>query len=463
MIWLLLSCVKDEPADSATGTGSPVETGSPIDSVPPDDTETPVDTVDTDPGEPPRADELAVTVHPEVGSFLVASWTQNVEAEVHLEFRVGDEAWRSSPAETRAAGEQEELVLGVPFGADVAVRVVLDEVTSDEVVGTTDAAPDGLPVPELLVADDTLYDVDVPYVLLSYQPEGRASWLVVLDRQARVVWAMETPNGHTTGAMHLDPDGGALLVDERVGDETSDNQVHRMTLLGEILESIAVPGMHHSFQGLPGGGIAWGGTSKGQEVLRVHDPDGTVRQLWDCSAFWAAHGATMDCDGNAVWWNDVDGTIWFSSDNHNTVVELHPETGEVLRYWGELEGAWGYAEGSKQMWKQHGPRLTPDGTLLVSSHFDKSQYELVGREFELDEDAEQLVELGSCGVGSGLEVRHSGEAHGFGNGNTLLNYGPTSHLREYTPDCAIAWDASWEEGISLRRTDFPSDLYDLVP
>ena len=464
LLLVLLACTGEDPLDSAppTETGSPTETAAPpLDSDPGDSADT-VDTEDTAPVEPPRPDDLAVRVHEGMGSILVASWTQNVEASVHLEFRVGDEVWRSSPTETRAAGAHEELVLGVPFGSEVAVRVVLDEVTSDEVVGTTDALPEGLPLPALLVSDDTLYDTDVPYMLLSFSREGSSSWLAMLDRQARVVWAMETPKGRSTGSMHVSPDGDLVLVDVRDGEDSSKNVVLGMTLTGEVLETIPVPGMHHSFMGLPGGALAWGGTLEGREVLRVQEADGTVEELWDCSAFWADHGATMDCDGNAVWWNEVDGTIWFSSDNHNTVVELHRETGEVLRYWGELDGAWGYAEGSKQMWKQHSPRLTPDGTLLVSSHFEKTQYELVGREYQLDAKNEQLVEVWSCGVGSGLELRHSGEAHRFDNGNTLLNYGPTSYLREYTADCTIAWDAAWEVGTSLRRTDFPGDLYALV-
>ncbi len=135
----------------------------------------------------------------------------------------------------------------------------------------------------------------------------------------------------------------------------------------------------------------------------------------------------------------------------------------MVQAWGNLEGTWGFAKGSETFWKQHGPRLTPDGTLLLSSHFADGQYDLVAREYRLDEEAEELEEIWSCGGGSGIEVRYAGEAYRLPGGNTLLNYGPEALFREYAPDCSVAWELVWPEGSSLRRTAFPASLYDLAP
>ena len=135
----------------------------------------------------------------------------------------------------------------------------------------------------------------------------------------------------------------------------------------------------------------------------------------------------------------------------------------MLAYWGQLGGAWEFAEGSGAFWKQHYPRRTPEGNLLISTWVDSDNQEMVAREYEIDEENQVLREVWSCGQGSGTEAGAAGEAHRLPGGNTLHNYGSTARLREATPDGTVVWDVAWDRATFIGRSEVIADLYALWP
>jgi hypothetical protein len=341
--------------------------------------------------------------------------------------------------------------------------------TGDE-AAATGPLPESVPLPDLHLATPEAWDAADRWLLVGVSIEdsgfdSEGFWKLILDRQARVVWAHATPDDHRTMFMQVSQDQTAILWDESTFwsdfDDGAGSVVHRSLIDGTLVESIPVPGEHHTFIELPDRTIAWGGVDENRELVRERAPDGTIRELWDCSAFWREHGARQPCDGNGMSYNAGDDTIWFSSDVDHTIVEIDRDDGAILRYFGDLEGAWGFADPDTQFWKQHSPTRTPEGNLLVSAWIAQDDHEMVAREYELDPGAEVLRQVWTCGEGSGTEAPFMGGAYRRPNGNTLLNYGGGGAFREYTHDCVEVWSLSWPDRNSLGRAEFLADLYSL--
>lgn len=220
--------------------------------------------------------------------------------------------------------------------------------------------------------------------------------------------------------------------------------------------------MHHAYAGLDLDALVYIGTDDGRDVVWRVDADGTTTELFDGSAFWAEHGATRPCDGNGLHWDPTSDTVLFSSDNDNTVVQLDRQTGEALAWFGELDGAWAFADGAPAWYKQHSPTFPSPGRLMVSSHVAASNYEMVAREYSMDEGAQELSLVWTCGEGSGIEASHGGAATRLPGGNTMLQFGPSGRVRELTPTCEVAWDLAWEGG-AVSSADLIGDLYAFLP
>jgi hypothetical protein len=483
-----LGCRAPDPQDPSDDTGGSDDSAT-DDSDPPDsnaDDSDPDDSATDDSGPDdsgpddsgPQALEVTTptwVLDDDIGTVVVVTWAQSATATSHLEFLAGDDtAWQFSPPKERAAGTQSELVLGVPFDTDVTVRVLADDgtvqVTSEDVLAHTGPVPDDLPIPTLGTTDESAWVAEDRWLLIGAGNGGIGSeplWKIIVDRRGRVVWALATPFDYYTMAMHVAPDGRSIVWDQNSFwtqfDEGELSTVNRTLIDGSLVETIATPGLHHTFLEIDDGSIVWGGILDDEEVVQERAPDGTVRVIWNCSEYWDAHDANPDCDGNGLFYNADDDTIYFSSDNENTVVEIDRVSGELVHVWGEIETAWAFADGSTAWWRQHSPTRTPEGSLMVSTWTSIRDSELVAREYRIDEKNQQLELVWECGAGSGLDVQYTGEAFRRANGNTFVNYGPASQVRELAPDCTVVWQLTWDRGSGLTHASFLPDLYALAP
>ena len=456
LLVLGISCTRREPYHAPEDTGA----------------DTAASLVTTAPEEP--VSDVSWSVHETIGSIIVVEWEQPAEAAVSISFGLPDEEPLRSPTRLREPGPQSELLLGVPYATELSFQINSGDLPGEVFTAQTGPLPDTVPVPVLEAerGDRAAWGATDRWLLLGVSGSGEGwntdgYWKLIVDREGRVVWAHQTPNGYRSFYVQPSWDGTEILWDENTFwtdfDEGQGSLVHRMTIDGTILETIATPGLHHTFLGLAGGALVWGGVDEeGHEVVRERSADGTVREIWDCTEYWRAQGERQGCDGNALFWNEDDDTLYFSSDNGNTVVEIARGSGELLHVWGQLASAWPFSEGSSVWWKQHSPTRTPDGTLMVSTWATKNNHELRAREYVIDEDSEELREVWSCGEGSGIEAPFAGEARRLSGGNTLLNYGGGGAVREYTTDCAVVWSLRWTDRNTIARASFVEDLYALA-
>ncbi len=432
---------------------------------------------DTLPEDAPVAD-LAWSLHDEIASLVTVTWTQlEAVGQGYVEYRVGDD-WLHGPARALPAGPHEQLLLGIPFGAGVPVRVV-NEIdgglhASARVTAETGPLPAGFPEPQLLAADPERYEPRGEFLLGSVNRDeggwvGGLYWIWVLDRAGRVVWAYPTREPAFTIYVRVSRDGRDLLWDEATywsgWDGGASSRVHRMKIDGTITDSVPTPGLHHAFLDLPDGSILWGDGGGEHEVLRWRHPDGEVEAFWDCGPFFEGLGMVDWCHSNAMWWNEAADTLLYSFPSDSFVLELDLATATELWWAGHVPSDYGFDPEESAFFMQHGVTYTDAGTLLLSTYASPLQDTGVVREFEVDHGSETLHQVWTFGADQGIAAHYAGEAHRLPGGNTLHNYGTTPRVREITPEGDVVWDLDFGGSRLLGRTVWLEldALYDLTP
>ena len=457
----------------------------------PDTDSTPADTdaPDTDP-EPD--DFFSWQVHDTIASLITVSWHQGNAATGTIEYSFDEGVWLSTPEQAFAAGDNEALLLGIPYDTEADVRLVLggSVVAGSLTAVETDRAPSGMPEPEYVSGDPDRWYADGSYLFTSINGStggwtGGTYWKVILDRQARVVWALATPNSHWTIWTDVSYDGDDLMWDESTvwaWGSSEVSQLHRMKIDGTIVASYETPGLHHAWDELADGTILWGRiVTYDEEWLERRRPDGTVETVWMCSAFEIEmQGETgHSCHSNSWWWHEESDTYLVSfpssaGDVKDTVLHMD-SAGNTLSTWGQLSD-WTFEDPATTFDYQHGVTFTDEGNLLVSTklhesnpHYDRFLDTLAVREYALDYEARVLREVWSFGEDQGIAGNTAGEAHRLPGGNTLHNYGSGARTREITPDGTLVWDIKWSGGDAegsgrlQGRSVFLTDLYDFAP
>lgn len=402
------------------------------------------------------AGSIEVSVHDDVNTILVVTWEQLLEADgTWLEFSFeGSEVMRS-PSAPGTLGEHREVVLGVPGETTVSISIVSqvgqNQFVTTPVEGTTDRVPASMPVPTVMdydaerasperfmlgAVEDTADNIaNNLNNYLQYQ-----AWLYIIDRQGRVVWYYADPSRNAaSGFPRVAPDGNYLMVEQsRVG---SQGRLLKMSLDREYFEAMDLP-IADAFDVTPDGSILFDQGYSGE--LHELTADGQDRTLWHC-------GSELDlepnCYTNTINYNPLEDSVLLSFPDAGAVVEIDRQTGDMIGYYGNQEGAWDFApplENPPAEWRfgfQHFPNISPNGTLIVSSHMpgyeDFEQTPTANQhaflEFEIDRENQILTELWRYTEGPEWP-RARGMAMRLQNGNTLANYGTAGVIREITPD-----------------------------
>ncbi len=421
---------------------------------------------------PVNLDDVKVALHPAMDSILVVSWVQDGVADVGLVFSADGGETAVSPPRGLGPGAHEEWIVGVPFDAEVAWHIAatggFGRVATEPQVTSTGPFPAGLQGATLLT--EGAWDPAIPYVLAS-GPKiggnfGSVWWAQIVDRQGRAVWALSSDSDHIIMHPRLSIDGLALLIDDNSFwgsfDGGLNSTVRRMTLDLEVTDEWVTPGLHHPFVELPGRVLAYGSMDFPyiNEWLIETDVHGDARTVFDCEE-WLDQDSGY-CGSNTLNWREAEDDYLFSFYSLDSIFQIDPASGDVLRVFGHARGAYAFDPPESAFWWQHGGHYTDEGTLLTSTYLNEDGGETIVREYLVDEEGQRLVELRNFGVGEGLFGDQMGEVTRLPSGHTIHNLGTLPRLREFDEDGAVVWDVAWETGPVGRTTPLTS-LYDLLP
>ncbi len=437
MMLLLWACSSPDPAETGDGP----------------DTENAENTETAEPGD--ASPSVYAELVEGLETVVRVRWDQPAAGTVWVDYTGADGAAASTPARSVEAGEVEQIVLGATYDDTLVFEVMQEGVDPPLYTGeiATGARPEGLPTGTLLADEPSLQDETMPFLLTSMNREGHTRyglwWVFVMDRAGRVIWAQETPETWISRHVSVTLDGQAMLVDRDTLWVDFDNgygsTIVRMTLDGTVEHTYETRGLHHSFVPLPDKGVAWMAKTDDQyEELHSVTFDGKERTLWDCEQLHDRTGASGSCGTNGLFWDEQTGHFLMSAYSTDTVAEIDPDAGEVVRWFGDMSGAYAFDPEESQFWWQHGPTWTDERTLMVSTKNEEYGDETLVREYTVDEKTSTLTEIWSFGEGRGVYGQYMGEAHRLPSGNTLHVYGAGGHMAEATHDGEVAWEMTWK-------------------
>ncbi len=433
------------------------------------------------------------TVTKKVNTVLVVDWDQTEASDtVKLRFTFENDEWSESTTEPGTKGAHELPVFGVPELTDVTIQIV-GETDGNEVIcetsGTTGKIPDSVPRATLREFDPSIASSNrwmlgtvekTPEILGMY--EGVFT-VYILDRQGRIVWYyLDQAWSPVTAYPRIARDGTHFYFDRStyLGNQASNqSSIARTTLDFRQFEQIGAPSMTDSMDITDDGSFVY----NSEEWLIERTKEGKEREIWKCADWAEGVGFDLEtfldklkklgktdklnkllkmgsdelkkklygnlCYANSVVWNPLDDGILLSFPYIDTVVEVSRKSGELLGQWGSAEGSWKFEPETVGFNFEHGANITPEGTLLVSTHevgydnpFIKPPHYFI--EFELDRDEQVAKEIWKYGEGLSDWPACKGEVFPVEGGNRLLNYGTAGVIREITPDLEVAWDIKWD-------------------
>lgn len=404
----------------------------------------------------------------EQGSLIRVRWTQDRSADVVVEYAVDEGEWRQAPGVEGVEGDNERLLVGIPYGEDAEWRVVASGTMADGPTIVVEEAPVGLPLATVKVAEEGLW-AEGEFLLGSINQRvggwtGGTYWLWIVDRQGRVVWARPTPDQHWTLYAQVAVTGDRILYDEQTYWSSfgrgEDSQVHAIQL-DRDLESIATPGLHHAFIQMPDETLVWGSRShvQGTEALVQRAHDGTETILWTCADDWPG---VEDCESNCVTYDADRDSFVYSFYTNSSVVEIDRATGQSLWWAGTVPGGLDFDPPSARFSWQHGLFWTDEGTLLLSTEEAPDRYapDIWAREYDVDLDAGVLREVWS--YDSDAQADTNGDTHRLPNGNTLHAIGSSGQIKEVGPDGEVLWHLDFRSNRLVGRVELITDIYALV-
>ncbi|MES1188012.1 MAG: aryl-sulfate sulfotransferase [Myxococcales bacterium] len=404
---------------------------------------------------------VTVTVSKLVSTILIVTWTQTKAADqTWLEFSFAGSSVMTSRPQAGALGAHRDVVLGVPGSTAATVRVVSKlagvENKTNDYSGTTGAVPSGMPKPTVSMYDATLASPD-RWLLGAVENSGTCTddscyfngkwWLYIIDRQGRVVWYYaDAASNDVSSFPHAARDGEYLFVEKRAFSTSGTPSVLKFTLDRETYnQAVQVPLLSDAVDMTDDGSLLYDTEERdrGNAELREMDRQGKVRTIWNCDDAFASVPNFL-CYSNTVTWDKPSDSVLLSFPEMDTVAQIDRKTGALMATYGAAAGSYAFSPAPWSFVWQHYANITPQGTLLVSSHLPKftkdspaGPHQHAFEEFEIDRANKRLVQKWVYGdaQADGAEWALSrGMALKLGNGNLLVNYGTGGVIRELTPD-----------------------------
>ena len=421
------------------------------------------------------------------------SWTTDEPGLSWVEFGVDGSLDPSTPIALEADTVHAFTLLGVPSESEVSYRAVTETESGtliSEGTVTTGVLPEDIPA-FLQETDEPALRGEEPFLVTAIET-SETSWLLVINRDAKVVWYEEVPNGGNPYTIEQGLNGQGLLYSGfPMNDTRNESQIFHADVTDRSKELATLPWGHHAFTQLPGGAVAWIAadirpwtdpstgetTDVAGDAIHLLELDGRDRVLfstWDWAEprpnpHWAEEyfpGSRSWTHANGLNYDPVVGTLLFSLRNPAVLLEVDVRDGFLVEEYGLIGSQWHFAEGTQPWCYQHDPNWTEDGNLLMISTtegVDAQHTESVIREYRVDREFRVIEEVWSYGEGLGLHARYHGAARELQSGNRLLNFGSKGVIHEVTGDGELAWAISAHPEGGLGSTLLVDDLYSLAP
>lgn len=489
LLFTLLACVAADDSSpgketSDTGDTAGIDTADSTDSGDTTDTTDTAETGETadsgeDSGDPTTLAPLGLTVTPApaVQTVLVASWTTAAPCVGSASF-----AYEARPdtevAEAAATTSHRVLLLGIPSEMPVSGAV---QCVDGDLVGPRQAfdATTG-PLPEGLTDLTLRGDPDPRGGFLTLPILVPVEAATIIDMQGRIVWYwFETTNSDGT-RVHLSVDTASVLVnvqDESPNGTSGQGGLRRVSFDGSTVERISVPQASHDYVELPDGTIAaiaadirkdGKDSYHGDRIMEVA-PDGTLSELWSVWDIWTpatappehTTGAASWTHGNAVDYDPVTDSYWFSLRNLSAIVHIDRASGAVLEQIGGPTPTWTYTDPAQALDGEHQFQLLDDGILVFDNQYTSRETRAV--EYAMDAASHTLDVRWSYLPSAGFFEQALGDVHRNDDGSTRVTFSTEGEIHQVDGDGNLLWVLTAGPDATLGYTEHIATLYGSPP
>lgn len=482
VLWFAAGCMGGTGAtDAAPTDGLPTDTtGSETDAT--DVTGTSAETA-TDTGTPTQdIYGLNFTLNEDFPTVAEVTWTQTKPGPIQVEYSFDKGQWLQAPPIDGVKGENGQTLVGIPYDVTAEWRIIgLDLVKDSPNPIETPAHPGTLPLPTVVSANESGWDADDKYLLTSVTGARSGTgeilgwgtpgpfYTLILDREGRVVWSRRTVRGRWTLYAQRSITGDHIIYDDFSNTPDSNNPALAVrSYLDEEIEEIDIPGHHHAFIELPDGTIAWGDReATGGEAIMERAPGATTTtEVWKCSD-WSGRTGGRGCISNSIHYDPGSDTYVISFYTVEAVVAIDRSTGDTLWYAGRDVDSNGltFDPPSSQFWWQHGIKLSPEGTLLLSSH-DRDGGPSTNFGIEYDIDLKNGVLRRIWDYDAQAFASTNGDIRRLANRNVLHTVGSSGVIKEVDDQGNTVWHIDFKAKGDRQRllgtSEYLDDLYELL-
>lgn len=444
---------------------------------------------------PDRGDGSALEVDAALGSIipnvLDVSWESPVAGEAWVEWGLDGSMDHSSVVMSVQAGEWVALdVLGPPSGETVTLRAVVVGADGERLLSEEQT----LTVP--------LQPAEIPAVYAEGYPSGAgwlfttliaesASYVVILDEEARLVWYHPLLTGQLVTSAEPREDGqGVIAMAEQPTDRGPMSVLTDITWGGAVRTQMHLPDGHHDFAQLPDGRVAWLQLQPGliqvdgepldvvSDSLRISAwaPEADMSQPPGFSRLEHGPEPTTLCSdqrrevylrdiplldwshANSLSYDPVADQILVLSHYIDDVMVLSGDTGTLQRIIAFPEGDPEQDEG--EPWSHaHASQMSTEHMLLFDNglHYDPPRSRVVG--YTVDPVTGLLTQTQSIAEPRGRVVYALGDARTLPWGNTLISWSTLGSITEQTDDGEVLWSLSTPIGVGTGRLRWLEQLY----
>ncbi|MFT4623151.1 MAG: hypothetical protein ACI8PZ_001807 [Myxococcota bacterium] len=468
MWWLLLLACADPKADPGdTGVEAEPPPGSTL-------VEPTTPTTSTTPTPPttPTGDTAA--------SIVTVASSETVPQVMWVDWNGGASTvrWRLDGGDLGAVdGEPPVALIGLK--AETTYTIEVDGVGTAE---WSTALPSSLPPPRLVHTDPRSEVADGHLLTTTFSAAGRASFVVIVDGDGDVVWAVpdDGPQTKITRA-RLGRDRDSVLWSAYAWERDVDTgRIERLSLDGTRYTLTPAVEQHHDFWEHADGTLAWlawdvrdtdltpglaapsiyrgpEGGGGAEQLFSLHD-DYPHAPWWVCGHMIPGAfrpGVTEWAHSNSLVYDESADRYWVMSRYMDALWTVDATS-----------GALGWQLGGRYDEFTAEPGLMPfdhahftqrwDDRVLVFDNRGNSPGPSRAVEYAIDEGARTWREVWSVDHPDGRVAGFQGDARRLPGGNTVVSWAPHGLITEHTPDGEVVWRLEWDQ--TLTRLSYLPEL-----
>ncbi|MFT5680699.1 MAG: hypothetical protein ACI8RZ_001605 [Myxococcota bacterium] len=407
----------------------------------------------------------------EIGTVVTVQWwsSRAAEGQVTLTADAGTRSLSASSVEADGGYTYSAILLGL---------------TSDEIApgtiqlldGDTVAAVEDISVHagrlNMVLPNISLDNIGAPEGMLLTSFARSPSAAVILNEAGKPVWAVLGAEDISISETRLHPDGGQIIFGEdlHAEDDTTDRLV-RVSLDGSSTTRYAAPGLHHDFDVLPDGTIAYiaydarevdGELILGDRIMEQPETGEAVEiwSAWDALSYTpdtpsSGHGWTH---ANALNYDPTEDAYYLSVHNYNAILKIDRATGETRWTLGGSDDDFDLPE-SATFRRQHQFQILDDGILIFDNGSVQEGYTEI-HELKLDVEAQTATPLWNYQPADPLYTLILGDVQRLDDQDTLITYCGSGLVEQVSPEAEVRWRMQTPLGVVLGYSTHLQDPAD---